>query len=156
MARLHSFEELGCWKAGRSFKQFVFSLLKFFPADERFTLVPQVKNAARSITHNIAEGFGRQLAFDNAKFCRIARGSLFEVLDQMNTANDEGIITDDQLLQVREHFQNALSPLDGYIDYLVRQRVANELREPDGEYGIDKVEGSVFQHYNSPTASTNN
>lgn len=59
MTSLKSFEELECWKACREVRKTIYRLSKTFPADERYGLVDDIRRAARSTTHNIAEGYGR-------------------------------------------------------------------------------------------------
>ena len=54
-----SFEDLDCWKACREVRKFITELVNKYPREERFSLVDDMKRAARSTTHNIAEGFGR-------------------------------------------------------------------------------------------------
>lgn len=54
-----SFEDLECWKACTEVRRFITQLVKKYPKEERFALVDDMKRAARSTTHNIAEGFGR-------------------------------------------------------------------------------------------------
>lgn len=68
-----SFEELDCWKACTDVRRFVTELLKSFPKEEKFALVDDMKRAARSTTHNIAEGFGRFHYQENIQFCRHSR-----------------------------------------------------------------------------------
>ncbi len=76
--------------------------------------------AARSITANIAEGYGRFHYLDNAKFCSNARGSCYEVLDHLITARDEGLITEALLISGRQKFEQAKKVLNGYMGYLKR------------------------------------
>ena len=49
-----------------------------------------MRKAIVSVTHNIAEGHGRWQYKENMRFCRIARGSTEEVLDDINVCLDEG------------------------------------------------------------------
>lgn len=155
MAILSSFEELACWQACRAFRPFMHALVKAFPKEEAFLLTSQLKDSSRSTTHNIAEGFGRKNALDNSRFCRIARGSLHEALDQLITANDKGLISDAELREGRELFQAALAPLEGYIAYLSRSKGDNLLNEPLAPYGLDFIgdEASTnLRDLNSPTS----
>ncbi len=87
--KLLSFEELDCWKACRIVRNEVKVLIKKFPTEEKYALTDNMRRASRSITENIAEGFGRFHYQENIQFCRISRGSLFELTDQYITAKDE-------------------------------------------------------------------
>ncbi len=60
----------------------VYDTLKSFPADEKFIIVSDMKRAVNSISHNIAEGFGRFEARDKTRFYKISRGSSFELISQ--------------------------------------------------------------------------
>lgn len=132
---MRTFEDLDCWKAARVLRMFISGLVKKFPKEEMYQLTAQVKNASRSVTHNIAEGYGRYHYLDNAKFCRNARGSLYEVLDQLITASDDNLITDEEMNEGRILFENVLRPLNGYINYLTSaDSNKNIAREPDIEY----------------------
>lgn len=88
------------------------------PVAEQRRLGDQMLRAARSVTANIAEGYGRFHYLDNSKFCSNARGSLTEVLDHLITAHDEQLITSDRLEEGRTHVTLALKLLNGYIAYL--------------------------------------
>ena len=77
-----------------------------------------MKRAARSATQNIAEGFGRFHYRENLQFCRISRGSLFELTDDLITSIDEGFICQKDYELGRNKIANALALLNGYIKYL--------------------------------------
>ena len=116
---IRTFEDLECWKACRGLRVFVArSLCKTLPKDERYRLGDQILRSARSTTANIAEGYGRFHYLDNAKFCSNARGSCWETIDPMITANDEELISQDLLDQGRAVAARAVALLNGYISYL--------------------------------------
>ena len=117
-----SFEDLECWRACTEVRRFITELLKKYPKEEKFALVDDMKRAARSITHNIAEGFGRFHFQENIQFCRISRGSLYELIDQLITSNDEGYITTEDYETGRSLIEKALPLLNGYIRYLSDQK----------------------------------
>ena len=118
---IRSFEDLECWKACRVLRIFVArALCKALPKEERFRLSDQLLRAARSTTANIAEGYGRFHYLDNAKFCSNARGSAWEVLDHIITAEDEGLAPKEITCEARSHVQKAVALLNGYIAYLRR------------------------------------
>ena len=119
---LKSFEDLECWKACTDVRRFITRLVKGYPKEEIYALVDDMKRAARSTTHNIAEGFGRFHYQENIQFCRLSRGSLFELIDQLIASKDEGYITDVEYKRGRELISKALALLNGYINYLKRRK----------------------------------
>ena len=78
-----------------------------------------MRRASRSITENIAEGYGRFHFQENIQFCRISRGSLFELMDQMITASDENYVSEDEYKKGRELLEKSKGILNGYIKYLI-------------------------------------
>ena len=115
---LKSFEDLQCWQACREVRIFITELIKGYPKEEQYSIVDNMKRAARSTTQNIAEGFGRFHYKENLQFCRISRGSLFELADDLITSIDEGFITKEDYELGRNKISNALALLNGYIKYL--------------------------------------
>ena len=95
------FEELETWKKSRDFRNRVIQLSKSFPSDEKFRLVDQLTRASRSITANIAEGHGKYHWQENIRACRIARGSLNEVLDHLIAARDSEYLSAEELVELR-------------------------------------------------------
>ena len=119
-----SFEDLECWKACTDVRRYITELVKKYPKDEKYALVDDMKRAARSTTHNVAEGFGRFHYQENIQFCRISRGSLYELIDQLITSLDECYITDGEYERGRELINGALVLLNGYIRYLNKAKIA--------------------------------
>ena len=117
-----SFEDLECWKACTEVRRFITELVKKYPKEEKYALVDDMKRAARSTTHNVAEGFGRFHFQENIQFCRISRGSLYELIDQLITSKDDGYITMQEYETGRSLIAKALQLLNGYIKYLSNQR----------------------------------
>jgi four helix bundle protein len=122
MSKINSFEDLGCWQKARSLRNTVKDLIKTLPDFEKYELVSQMRKASRSVTHNIAEGYGRFHFQENIQFCRIARGSLHELLDQFITCQDENYISDQALLKYRKEVNGCLAMLNGYINYLKKAK----------------------------------
>ena len=81
--------------------------------EEKFALVDDMKRAARSTTHNLAEGFGRFHFQEYVQFCRISRGSLYELVDQLITSKDDGYITSEEYEKGRSLISKALPLLNG-------------------------------------------
>jgi four helix bundle protein len=100
---------------------FIFKkIFPILPREEKYRLGDQFIRAGRSTTTNIAEGYGRYHYLDNAKFCSISRGSCWEILDHLITANDENLISAQLLSEGRELVQEAVKYVNGYMNYLKR------------------------------------
>jgi four helix bundle protein len=117
-----NFTDLEVWKKARAFRKRIFHLTRSFPKEEKYALTDQLLRASRSVTANIAEGHGRFHYQENIRFCRIARGSLFEVLDHLICAVDCQLITEKQLLELKEEIEQINRILNGYIGYLKKQK----------------------------------
>jgi len=122
---MKSFEELVVWQEGREYRKKISKLVKGFPAEEKYKLTDQLLRSSRSVTANIAEGYGRYHYKENAQFCRQARGSLKETLDHLICAFDEEYISKETLQEYRDVFENVLKLLNGYINYLNNAKVQN-------------------------------
>ena len=122
MSTFRSFEDLDCWKAGTDVRRYVKKVIEAFPAYEKFELVDDMRRASRSVTHNIAEGYGRFHYQENIQFCRISRGSLYELIDQFITSRDEKYITEVEYKEGRNKIETSLRLLNGYINYLEKAK----------------------------------
>jgi four helix bundle protein len=117
-----TFETLECWKACRELRSFVRTeVLLHFPKTEQYELHSQLLRATRSTTANIAEGYGRYHFLENRKFCLNARGSLYEILDHLLVAEEEGYISSETLADGRQLTLDAVKMLNGYLSWINAQ-----------------------------------
>ncbi len=70
------------WKAALELLVRVYEVTSAFTTEERFGMISDMRRAANSITHNIAEGFGRFENKDKTRFYKISRGSCYELMSQ--------------------------------------------------------------------------
>lgn len=82
MAELR-FRDLEVWRVSMDLVVKVYEITREFPKSEQFGLASQLQRSAVSIPSNIAEGSGRGTKRDFAHFLDQARGSLFEVITQL-------------------------------------------------------------------------
>lgn len=125
-----TFEDLKVWQAARELRKEVSSLAKKLPRDEQFRLTDQILRASRSVTANIAEGYGRFHYQENIQFCRQARGSLFELLDHLTVALDDEYITMDEFEAYRSQVFAVVRLLNGYIKYLQQRKAQDSPTQP--------------------------
>lgn len=118
MGELKTFETLECYQLSRELRKAVSMFCKSLSREEEYRLKDQIIRASRSVTANIAEGYGRHHHQENLQFCRTARGSLSETLDHLITASDEGYLTEAEYTKLREELEVTWKVLNGYIAYL--------------------------------------
>jgi four helix bundle protein len=82
----------------------------------------QIERAALSITSNIAEGFGRQSTKDKKHFYVMARGSAYEVQNQLLVLRDTSQITKKDFENLEGHSLESIKLLHGLIRSLERDK----------------------------------
>ncbi len=118
----YSFEDLRVYCAGRELRKKIFRISKALPADERFALCIQMKRAALSVTNNIAEGHGRYSYPEHIHFLRQSRGSLEELIDDLNVCEDENYLSSDEVKSLKAESYAVLKLLYGYASYLRKRK----------------------------------
>lgn len=115
---IETFEDLEVWKICAQIRKDIADLARTLPAEEKFRLADQMIRASRSVTANIAEGFGRFHYQENIQFCRQARGSLYELIDHLHVVNEVDYLTNTAMATYREKILEAIKTLNGFIRYL--------------------------------------
>lgn len=113
-------DDFGLYQLAREFRKNVYMLIKQLPREERYALDPQMRRAAVSVTNNIAEGHGRWHYQENLRFCRIARGSIDEVLDDLNVCLDEHYSDRVLVEKLKTDAYNLITRINSYMNYLRR------------------------------------
>jgi four helix bundle protein len=99
----------------------MYRLVKCLPEIEKFGLASQIRRAAVSLTNNIAEGPGRYHYLDQIKFTLHSRGSLEELMDDLNVCEDEQYLRAEQIASLKEEGWRVRQLIDGYVRYLRQQ-----------------------------------
>jgi four helix bundle protein len=113
-----TFEDLQVYKAAREYRKKIYSLARKLPEFEKYNLADQMRRASLSLTNCIAEGHGRFHYQENIQYLRQSRGSLSELLDDINTCLDEGYGEPVSLDTLKEEGYELIKKLNGYIKYL--------------------------------------
>lgn len=133
---IESFEDLEVWKESRILRKRVSKFVSTLPKDEKYRLVDQLVRASRSVTANIAEGYGRFHYQENIQYCRQARGSLYEILDHLLVALDEEWLSEKGYDSLKEQTIISIKLVNGYIGHLKRSK-ANIVKESEVNYTVD-------------------
>jgi four helix bundle protein len=142
-----TFEDLDAYKIAREFRKAMYGLARRLPESEKFGLVSQVRRAAMSLTNNIAEGHGRFHYLDQIRFMLQARGSLEELLDDLNICHDESYSPLEDVSVLKEQGWRVHKVLNGYIRFLRNRKSEGSPRVAENvlEYpALDDESGDRF------------
>jgi four helix bundle protein len=114
------FKDLECYKESRELRIFISAVVKKFPEEEKYLLIRQIIDSSRSITRNIAEGYGRFTYKETRNFFIIARGSVTETMEHLLTAFDENYIDQALFDEGQTKCERVFRLINGYIGYLER------------------------------------
>ena len=151
--RYRTFEDLEVYQVAREFRKAMYGVNRRLPAFEKFELGSQIRRAAVSLTNNIAEGHGRYHYLEQIRFCLQARGSLEELLDDLNVCEDEDYLPAQELPTLKQHGWRVHQLLNGYIRWLRQKKQGDslQLREDSPAYGLDDDElDRILQDWPSP------
>src|SRR5437868_6747756 len=109
------FEDLEVYQVARGFRKTMYQVAKRLPEEEKFALTNQIRRAAVSVTNNIADGHGRFHFLEQIKFMLQSRGSLEELLDDLNVCADEGYLPIQEIESVRREGWSVHKLINGYI-----------------------------------------
>jgi four helix bundle protein len=116
-----TFEDLKVYQVAREFRKAMYRIAGRLPDVEKFGLASQIRRAAVSLTNNIAEGHGRYHYLDQIKFTLQSRGSLEELIDDLNVCADEEYVGVEEVESLKQQGWRIRQLIDGYIRYLREQ-----------------------------------
>src|ERR1700756_911212 len=121
MKPYQTFEDLEVYQVARGFRKAMYRVARRLPEEEKFALARQIRRAALSLTNNIAEGHGRFHFLEQIKFMLQSRGSLEELLDDLNVCEDENYLPIDKIETLRQRAWTVKKLTNGYIRFLRRR-----------------------------------
>lgn len=148
-ASYQTFEDLDAYKIAREFRKAMYGVARRLPESEKFGLVSQVRRAAVSLTNNIAEGHGRFHYLDQIKFMLQARGSLEELLDDLNVCQDEGYLPPADTSLLKEHGWRVHKVLNGYIRFLRSRKSEGSSRVAENVLEYPAVDDEWDDRFNA-------
>ena len=80
--------DLQVWQKAHQLTLAIYQATTSFPAEEKYTLVPQIRRAVLSVASNIVEGFHRRSVKESLRFYNYSEASLEEVRYQLLVAKD--------------------------------------------------------------------
>lgn len=134
-ATFRTFEDLDVYKKAREFGKRMYAAARKLPDFEKYELGRQIRRAAVSLTNNIAAGHGRYHYLDEIKFQLQSRGSLAELLDDLNVCQDDDYLPTAEIVELKERAKEVQRLINGYIRFLRERKAGASLvvRESAGE-----------------------
>lgn len=105
---MHNYRELKIWQNAIDLSEKIYSITKFFPDDEKFGLISQLKRASVSVASNIAEGTSRNSDKEFNYFLSMSLGSLFEMETQLEIAYRISYVSNEVLLEINNEIKQLI------------------------------------------------
>jgi four helix bundle protein len=110
---IKSFTELKAWQYSHKLVKKIY--LTFEKTPKNSAIKSQIERSSLSITSNIAEGFGRESFADKKHFYVMARGSAYEVQNQLILSRDTGCISKTEFVKLSSLSLDSIKLLHGLI-----------------------------------------
>jgi four helix bundle protein len=118
MPKKERFEDLQSWQKARQLTKLVYDLTGHPKFSKDFQLRDQIRDAAGSVMHNIAEGFDAGSNPEFIRFMKMARRSASEVQSQLYLGLDRKYIIAEELKSAYDLATEAKRLINGMIAYL--------------------------------------
>ena len=109
------FRDLQIWKKGIELTKTIYAITEKFPKHEMFGLGSQIQRAMISVPSNIAEGALRQYKKEFLQFLHLARGSLGEVITQLEVAKELEYIDEETTINIGNKLEELMKMINGTI-----------------------------------------
>ena len=119
VAGVRDHRDLEVWKLADALRRESGKLAGRASFQNDWDLRRQLRRAAGSVAANVAEGFGRFLPGDFARFMRIAKASALETMEHVATAADRRLISEeerDSVVRLAKRTAGACTRLIVYLE----------------------------------------
>src|SRR5437899_3462747 len=131
-SEFRTLEDLEVYQVAREFRKKMYGVTRQLPDFEKFDLCSQIRRAAVSLTNNMAEGHGRYHFADQVRFFLGSRGSLQELVDDLNVCDDEKYLEGDKVAELKSEAWRVLGLINGYLRYLRDRKAADRSSVHEG------------------------
>jgi four helix bundle protein len=116
--KIERFEDIEAWQLARKLTQEVYRISRRTGFTKDFELRGQIRSAAGSSMHNIAEGFDAGANNEFVRFLGYAHRSCTEVQSELYVARDEQYITLTEFQEIYDLAGRTRAAIRGFIRYL--------------------------------------
>ena len=126
MGKISSYRELKIWHRSKQMAVEIYNLTKDMPEYERYGLISQLRRSAVSIPSNIAEGWGRNTPKYFISFMRSAMGSLFELITQIEIAQEVELINNEKATIILKEYEEIGKMINKLIEKVNSSDIVGE------------------------------
>jgi four helix bundle protein len=119
MATIKHHQDIVAWQLANELKIWVLKIIARPAVARHFKFCDQIRDSSRSAPANIAEGFWRYRPRDNARFVRIALGSLGETANHLNDGFEDKYIEEKEYQEITELTRRALATTIAWHTHLM-------------------------------------
>ena len=112
------FEDLECFQLALAVMTKIHEFSKNLPVEEKYDLFSQIRRSSKSVTANIAEGYGRYHYLDSLRYYSIARGELNETLGHLINAKVLNYLDQKSFDELYKIIRETEQTLNGYMSYV--------------------------------------
>lgn len=120
VATIKHHEDIVAWQLATELKEKILAVIARPHVSMHFKFCDQIRESCRSAPANISEGFWRYRPRDNARFVRIALGSLGETANHLRDGWKEKYINETEYAELAELARRAIATTIGWHTYLMR------------------------------------
>jgi four helix bundle protein len=113
--KIKTFKDIIAWQKSHLLVLQIYQVTKFFPKEEKFGLISQMRRAAISVSANIVEGFARKKIKDTLNFYNMSNSSLEELKYLVLVSFDLDIINNKTFSELAELAEETGRVLQGWI-----------------------------------------
>jgi four helix bundle protein len=110
-----SFENLEVYQLAERLADVIWDIVIKWDRFAKSSIGMQMVDAADSVSANIAEGCGRFNYRDNARFIRIARGSLYETKNWLRRAYRRKLLAESEIEKIKPIIDELMPRLNAYL-----------------------------------------
>jgi four helix bundle protein len=132
---IKQFEDVKAWQEARILVNMIYEVSNSGLFSKDWRLRDQIRDAAGSVMHNIAEGFDAGSDAEFVRFLKYARRSGSEVQSQLYIALDQEYLHQHRFQQLYDQATRTKKLINAFISYLERSR-SQSLAEPELLYQI--------------------
>lgn len=126
-----AFKDMKIWELSMTLVEDIYRKTRNFPQHELYGLSSQMRRAAISIPSNIAEGNGRAHSKEYIQFLYLARGSLMELMTQLEIAHRLNYISIEEKTEIYDQCEIILKMLHKLITS-IKKKSENKNHESRG------------------------